>query len=127
MWKMFRKMIKTGIVTEELPFKPAPTRYRGKIEVNAKKCDECAQCAAACPAQAIHMTEGKNDGTRTTKLTIDYTRCVLCGICVEHCPPGALRQTNMSPPATRQQAGLLDTTRLTHPALAGATEEENRL
>lgn len=108
MFKMFKKILKTGVVTEDNPFVPAPARYRGKIEVDAAKCDGCAQCVHVCPANAIQVAALPQGA----ELTYDYTRCLLCGLCVDHCPPGALTQTNRAPSAVRHKADLAETHRI---------------
>jgi ferredoxin-type protein NapG len=59
-------------------------------------CDGCAECATACPAQAINMSgpavAGRKPGPR-----IDATQnpCVMCDeiACIASCPTGALAPT----------------------------------
>jgi Fe-S-cluster-containing hydrogenase component 2 len=41
----------------------------------------CGQCAAHCPAGAIHI----QDGTATT----DSSQCIWCTACAQACPTGA--------------------------------------
>lgn len=108
MLNMFKKILKTGVVTEDDLFTPAPARYRGKIKVATAKCDGCEQCVHVCPANAIRLTELQQEA----ELMYDYTQCILCGLCVDHCPPGALTQTRQSPPATRSKTDLVETYRI---------------
>lgn len=46
----------------------------------------CAECAAACPTDAISVAASEAGGDR---LAVDYGRCVACQLCVEVCPSGA--------------------------------------
>lgn len=53
-------------------FFPAPGRYEVAV------CDQCGECAAVCPEEAITRPNGA--------WVIDSGRCTGCGVCVEACP-----------------------------------------
>ncbi len=55
---------------------PAPGDYRIRL------CDQCGQCAEACPVEAIHLENGI--------YIIHEEECTGCMICVEECPNGVL-------------------------------------
>jgi len=55
---------------------PAPGDYRIHL------CDQCGQCAEACPVEAIHLENGI--------YIIHEEECTGCMICVEECPNGVL-------------------------------------
>jgi len=80
-----------GRVTRKYPFEPplVTDEFRGKIEVDEKRCIGCGACALACPPNALEV---KRDGA---KLTLRYFigRCIYCWRCVEVCPVNAIRGT----------------------------------
>lgn len=55
---------------------PVPGRYR------IAACDQCGDCARACPVEAIYEKDGA--------YRIDGEKCTGCGVCVETCPNGAI-------------------------------------
>lgn len=62
-------------------------------------CDGCAECATACPADAIRMTgPATKDGGKGPEIIIALSPCVICDglACTTVCPTGALE------PATAQ-------------------------
>lgn len=61
-----------------------PNKKTGARTVDAKKCDSCGSCIAACPWQAI--TQHPESGLAV--------KCITCGSCVEACPTGALNITS---------------------------------
>jgi len=63
-------------------------------------CIDCAQCDAACNAQAIHSG------------TVDESQCLLCGDCIRACPVDALC-------VTRTRAGRADAGSTSTPKDAG--------
>ena len=92
-------------VTENYPYEPVhfQARYRGvhvlhRDESGLEKCVGCFLCAAACPANCIHIEAAENTdasrmsaGERYAKVyNIDYSRCIFCGYCVEACPTDAI-------------------------------------
>ncbi len=46
-------------------------------------CDQCGDCAEACPVEAI-VLDGKG------VLFVDDDTCTMCGLCVEACPTGVM-------------------------------------
>ncbi|MGE5576120.1 MAG: aldehyde ferredoxin oxidoreductase C-terminal domain-containing protein [Syntrophothermus sp.] len=55
---------------------PVPGHYRIQV------CDQCGDCARACPVEAIQEKDGV--------YLIDEATCTGCGICVETCRKGAI-------------------------------------
>ncbi|MBW2298493.1 MAG: 4Fe-4S binding protein [Deltaproteobacteria bacterium] len=55
---------------------PAPVDYRIHL------CNQCGQCAEACPVEAMHLENGV--------YLISEDECTGCMICVEACPNGVL-------------------------------------
>lgn len=55
---------------------PEPGRYDVKI------CDQCGECAEACPTGAIHLVKGT--------WRIDMKKCDGCLACVSACPEGVM-------------------------------------
>jgi len=83
MLRLFRKSLKTGIVTTEYPEKrsvPAPS-FQGLPEWQEQSCVQCGQCAGVCPTKAIKLQNGKNESF----WTVDPKKCIFCGYCVEVC------------------------------------------
>ncbi|NYB74154.1 4Fe-4S binding protein [Sedimentibacter hydroxybenzoicus DSM 7310] len=56
---------------------PAPGKYHVDV------CNQCGECAEACPAEAIKF----KDGT----YIIDYDICIECLICVDACPTNVMK------------------------------------
>jgi Fe-S-cluster-containing hydrogenase component 2 len=55
---------------------PAPGDYRVHL------CDQCGECAANCPEEAIHSENGV--------FVVDTDSCTGCLLCVEVCPQGVM-------------------------------------
>lgn len=70
--------------------------YLKKDENGHVKCVACFMCAAACPAECIHIEAEAtpadwNDRERYPKrFEIDMLRCIYCGMCEEACPVDAI-------------------------------------
>jgi len=90
-------------VTEEYPDPVSsktdddlPSKTRGLLENDMKKCTGCQECEKVCPTNAIEV---KNElGSSESKnwvavFNIDYGRCIFCGLCVESCQPQSLVHT----------------------------------
>lgn len=79
---------------------PAPG-YRGehylkRDEDGRVKCVACFMCAAACPAECIHIEaaptppDWPNRERYPKRFEIDLLRCIYCGMCEEACPVDAI-------------------------------------
>jgi NADH-quinone oxidoreductase subunit I len=70
--------------------------YLKKDEDGHVKCVACFMCAAACPAECIHIEgaptppEWKNRERYPRRFEIDLLRCIYCGYCEEACPVDAI-------------------------------------
>jgi len=75
--------------------------YRGehflkKDDDGHVKCVACFMCAAACPAECIHIEaaptppDWKNRERYPKRFEIDMLRCIYCGFCEEACPVDAI-------------------------------------
>jgi len=80
---------------------PAAKGYRGehylkKDDEGRVKCVACFMCAAACPAECIHIeaeatpADWKDRERRPKRFEIDMLRCIYCGMCEEACPVDAI-------------------------------------
>jgi Ni,Fe-hydrogenase III small subunit/Pyruvate/2-oxoacid:ferredoxin oxidoreductase delta subunit len=77
-----------------------PDRFRGLPVIDSAKCpDDCADCVAACPTDAITV-EG-------SAVRLDLGRCLFCTDCTEACPEGAIRYTQDFRLATRTRDDLV--------------------
>jgi formate hydrogenlyase subunit 6/NADH:ubiquinone oxidoreductase subunit I len=95
--------VRTGVVTTQYPRRPAtmPGAYRGRVVVDADRCDPraCRVCADVCLPRAITVEHGV--------LRLDVGRCITCGYCVDACPAGALQLRNDFELAVRLRADLI--------------------
>lgn len=105
MFNIFKKIIKTGVVTRKNPFQEPPKKHRGKILVNENLCNSCGTCVDVCPANAISLLEKANDEL----LAFDYSQCMYCGLCVEECPVEALEQSNVIKESVIDRKDLMET------------------
>ncbi len=78
-------------------------RYRGHHILTTRpdgslRCVACFLCAAACPAECIHIEAGEHPDVNIEKYpllyNIDMLRCVFCGYCVDACPEEAIIMSN---------------------------------
>ena len=65
---------------------PSSQRFKPELGYDPERCMGCAECVAACPHEAIRLSQ---DGL--TVIT-DPERCKLCFTCVGSCPEHARRQ-----------------------------------
>lgn len=105
MINIWRKIIKTGIVTRDYELLAPAKKYKGKLFADMSKCNDCKICVTTCPVNAIHIEERNN----TRSLTIDYTKCFYCSMCGDICPTGALSQTSKAKKSTKKRQELYET------------------
>jgi formate hydrogenlyase subunit 6/NADH:ubiquinone oxidoreductase subunit I len=82
-------------VTERYPFErqPVPTRLRGMLTWDAKKCDGCRLCVRNCPSEALELNViDRKEKRFVVRYRVD--RCLFCAQCVISCPRGALAMSN---------------------------------
>jgi Ni,Fe-hydrogenase III small subunit/Pyruvate/2-oxoacid:ferredoxin oxidoreductase delta subunit len=94
--------LKQGHWTAKYPLElpTVPDRLRGVPTIDSSKCpDGCAECAKACPTDAI----SKNNGG----IKLDLGRCLFCTDCTDACPEGAIRYTQEYRLATRTREDLV--------------------
>jgi formate hydrogenlyase subunit 6/NADH:ubiquinone oxidoreductase subunit I len=110
MLRIFKKSLLTGVVTSRYPAVPeqAAVGFRGKPELDSKRCNACGACVVACPSGAIRVEEascsGDDRGNYRLELSLDY--CVFCGACAEACSPGAIVLGREFELAARDRADL---------------------
>ncbi len=96
---------------------PLPDRFRGLPIVDVSRCpDNCRDCAAACPTDAITVDER---GVR-----LDLGRCLFCSECVQACPEEAIRHSQEHRLAVRRREDLVYDGRALK--LAEALDEKRR-
>ena len=90
MFKILRKSIETGIVTNDYPKSPPPVSSfaRGKPEIDFAHLTNAVAAATICPTQAITIPDASNPRS----LTLDLGKCIFCGLCAEATP--AIRISN---------------------------------
>ncbi len=70
--------------------------YLKKDDAGHVKCVACFMCAAACPAECIHIEgaatppDWKDRERYPKRFEIDMLRCIYCGFCEEACPVDAI-------------------------------------
>ena len=70
--------------------------YLKQDEDGHVKCVACFMCAAACPAECIHIEaaptppDWKDRERYPSRFEIDMLRCIYCGFCEEACPVDAI-------------------------------------
>lgn len=85
MLNILRKIVNTGIVTENWDAALPPRRSRGEVTIQRSSCSDCSKCHDVCPTGAIQVGDHA--------LSIDQKACIFCGQCVESCPAGFYVQT----------------------------------
>jgi NADH-quinone oxidoreductase subunit I len=77
--------------------------YRGVHRLNRDEdgrvaCVACFMCAAACPANCIHIEAEESPWPDRekypSKFDLDELRCIYCGMCEEACPVDAIELTH---------------------------------
>jgi Ni,Fe-hydrogenase III small subunit/formate hydrogenlyase subunit 6/NADH:ubiquinone oxidoreductase subunit I len=85
----------------DAPAPPLPDRHGGSLRVDASKCrDNCGECLAVCPTEAISQPGGKG-------ISLDLGRCLFCAECVRACPTGVITQTGDYRMAVRRREDLV--------------------
>jgi formate hydrogenlyase subunit 6/NADH:ubiquinone oxidoreductase subunit I len=102
---IFRRGLKTGIVTTPYPQTPdpAPPDYRGQVHLHPDRCTGNGDCARACPSGAITV-ERTIDGWRWE---LNDARCVFCGLCAEVCTSSAVELSTDYELAVKDPADLV--------------------
>lgn len=90
MFEILRKIWQTGTVTKRQPLAEAAGKYRGKIELDAAKCNGCQDCVGLCPSGALSVS----DSSEQIQLVIAHHKCVFCGNCADNCGQRAIKMTN---------------------------------
>jgi len=109
MVSIFRRSLKTGVVTKRYPTEPesAPDAYRGQIQLDTDHCTGDGACARVCPANAITVQADE----RGWVWALTDARCVFCGLCEGVCENGAIRISREFELATLSASDLSTTVR----------------
>lgn len=100
MIRLLWKNVREGRQTSKTPVDALQLtrRFRGRPELSPALCqDECRDCAAACPTEAIS----------TSPLELDLGACLFCGVCEDACPTDAIRLTHDHRLAVNQRSDLV--------------------
>ncbi|MGA7655766.1 MAG: NADH-quinone oxidoreductase subunit NuoB, partial [Methylocella sp.] len=89
LWTLFG--LRKGKATTDWPGRGPENGQEGVLgmpRIEPQRCeDECAQCAAVCPTDAILV---RPDQIGVARLEVDYGRCIVCQLCAEACPTDAI-------------------------------------
>ncbi len=103
----FLAIARTGMQTQRELFPDLPSEATGLPTVAAAPCAGCGQCAAACPTQAISISED----TVGPVVCLDRGRCLGCQQCVRCCPTGTLTEDRGTRTATSTREALVHSNR----------------
>lgn len=73
--------------------KPAPERFRGKLEWDPSKCSGCQLCIKDCPSEAIELVV-LDKVNKKFVLRYHQDRCTYCAQCVVNCRFNCLDMSN---------------------------------
>lgn len=106
MLNIFRRAIRTGIVTTGYPQvpEPAPAAYRGQVQFTIANCAGAADCVRICPSGALAVEHHADGGW---SWTLNNSRCVFCGLCAEACANHAISLSNEYELAVRTPEDML--------------------
>ncbi|MHB1405446.1 MAG: NADH-quinone oxidoreductase subunit NuoB [Desulfitobacteriaceae bacterium] len=108
MLRLFKKSLKTGIVTTSYPQQPdfPAEGFRGLPTWSQERCQRCGNCAEVCPVGGIVLKRGAQD---YSYWSLDPKSCLFCGYCAEDCPCGAITlSTEFELAESAQSAGRID-------------------
>jgi len=101
MFRILRKSVSIGVVTEDFPAAPSatPSPARGCPEIKWPVWRDARPAAAACPTGAIKCSDENSQRT----VVIDLAACTACGLCADADP--SIRMTNQvaRPAASRAE------------------------
>lgn len=76
-------------IEEKEDFWRTPEGFRGKHEIDKKKCIGCGACAQICTADAIEIVDGPDKRI----VRVNYGHCTFCAFCQDACPTQAIKLT----------------------------------
>jgi Ni,Fe-hydrogenase III small subunit/ferredoxin len=103
----FLAIARTGIQTQRELFPDLGDDATGLPTVTAAPCSGCAQCAAACPTQAITL----GADAQGPVVVLDRGRCLGCQLCVQACPTGTIVVDRSTRTATSTRDALVRSNR----------------
>ena len=104
-------ILRTGIITHRGLCPDLPKEATGLPTVTDAPCTNCAECANACPTQAIALARDETG----TAVTLDRGLCVGCNLCVETCSTGTIVADRSTRTATRRREDLVLSNRVAAP------------
>ncbi len=87
MLRLLSFLLNNGVVTSKDYCAPSAGAM-GIPTFSGQPCsgNECNACSAACPTDAITVSDGSNGG----KVSIDLAACIGCAMCIRECPQETL-------------------------------------
>lgn len=92
MISILKKIMSTGMATENYDTGEISNRFRGGVVIGDQECMGCQACIDLCPTKAIRSIKGS--------IHIDHNSCIFCGRCVKQCEKQQLQHTNQYQLAT---------------------------
>jgi formate hydrogenlyase subunit 6/NADH:ubiquinone oxidoreductase subunit I len=103
MWNIFRKSLKTGIVTRDITYQTEAHGFQGPPQIDFARCTACKGCVQVCPANALAIIANGKHST----LVLNVARCVFCDRCRIACPEKIIKATTDFHHATGDKANLV--------------------